>query len=68
MEVTKPNQYKEHLLMAIVRIQLPCVNLNPASCGRPRQCPKCSCEILQKWGIASKPLRDTEWEELQVYR
>lgn len=54
--------------MAIVLIQLPSVNLDPASSGRPRQCPKCSCEIVQRWGIVSKPLRDTEWEEVQVYR
>lgn len=54
--------------MAIVRIQLPTVNLDPHSSGRPGKCPKCECEILQRWGIVSKPLRDTEWEEVQVYR
>lgn len=54
--------------MAIVRIQLPTVNLDPMSSGRPQRCPKCECQILQRWGIVSKPLRDTEWEEVQVYR
>ena len=54
--------------MAIVRIQLPTVNLDPVSCGRPGKCPKCECEIVHRWGIVSKPLRDTEWEEVQVYR
>lgn len=54
--------------MAIVRIQLPSVNLDPTVLSRPQQCPKCACEILQRWGIVSKPLRDTEWEEVQVYR
>ncbi len=54
--------------MAIVRIQLPTVNLDPMSCGRPSKCPRCENEILQRWGIVSKPLRDTEWEEVQVYR
>ncbi len=54
--------------MAIVRIQLPTVNLDPMSSGRPHKCPRCNCEIMQRWGIVSKPLRDLEWEEVQVYR
>lgn len=54
--------------MAIVLIHMPTVNPDPASLGRPSQCPRCDCEILHRWGIVSKPLRDTEWEEVQVYR
>lgn len=54
--------------MAIVRIQLPTVNPDPTVLSRPQQCPKCACQILHRWGIVSKPLRDTEWEEVQVYR
>ena len=54
--------------MAIVRIQMPFVNRDPASAGRPRQCPKCSSEILQRWGKVSKPLRDTELDQVEVYR
>jgi hypothetical protein len=54
--------------MAIVLIQMPTVNPDPTALGRPSQCPRCACEVLQRWGIVSKPLRDTEWEEVQVYR
>src|SRR5205823_1758933 len=54
--------------MAIVLIHMPTVNPDPTSLARPRQCPRCDCEILQRWGIVSKPLRDPEWEEVQVYR
>src|SRR5437870_5210069 len=56
--------------MAIVLIQMPSVNLDPTSLARPHKCPnpQCACEILQRWGIVSKPLRDTEGEEVQVYR
>lgn len=52
--------------MAIVRIQLPPVNLTTAA--RPKQCPRCGCEILQRWGRVDKPLRDIEVEQVQVYR
>src|SRR6266478_10155636 len=52
--------------MAIVRIQMPSVNPSPSS--RPKQCPRCSCEILQRWGRVEKPLRDTELEQVQAYR
>lgn len=54
--------------MAIVLIQMPSVNPDPSSLARPQECPRCECQILQRWGIVSKPLRDTEWEEVQVYR
>src|SRR5438105_1289948 len=56
--------------MAIVLIQMPSVNPDPSSLPRLQKCPnpQCNSEILQRWGIVSKPLRDTEWEEIQVYR
>src|SRR5437868_12379486 len=56
--------------MAIVLIQMPSVNPDPSSLPRPQKCPnpQCNSKILQRWGIVSKPLRDTEWEEVQVYR
>lgn len=54
--------------MAIVLIQLPTVN--PSSVVRPKQCPYCASEVLQRWGAVHKPLRDTdlELEEVQAYR
>lgn len=52
--------------MAIVLIQLPTVN--PAPAVRPKQCPYCASEILQRWGAVHKPLRDTDFEGVQAYR
>lgn len=52
--------------MAIVRIQMPIVN--PTPIDRPKQCRYCSCEILQRWGVVLKPLRDTDYEEVIAYR
>lgn len=54
--------------MAIVHVQMPTVNPDPVAVGRPRQCPKCGSEILHRWGQVSKPLRDTEFEVVAVYR
>lgn len=52
--------------MAIVRIQMPFVN--PAPTVRPKQCPYCGSDILQRWGTVHKPLRDTDLEEIQAIR
>jgi transposase-like protein len=52
--------------MAIVLIQLPTVN--PAPAARPKQCPYCTGELLQRWGAVSKPLRDTDFEVVRAYR
>lgn len=52
--------------MAIVLISLPTVN--PTSAPRPKQCPYCGSEILQRWGAVTKPLRDTDYEAVEVYR
>ena len=52
--------------MAIVLIQLPTVN--PTAVVRPRECPYCGCELLQRWGAVRKPLRDTDFEAVQAYR
>ena len=63
--------------MAIVLIQLPSVNptpiiqlpsVNPTPIVRPKECPYCGSEILQRWGAAQKPLRDTDFEQVQAYR
>lgn len=52
--------------MAIVLIQLPTVNPTPVV--RPKQCPYCSSEIMQRWGAVHKPLRDTDFEGVLAYR
>ncbi len=52
--------------MAIVRIQLPTVNPSPVV--RPKECPHCGSEWLQRWGGVHKPLRDTDFEGVQAYR
>lgn len=52
--------------MAIVLIQMPSVNPTPAA--RPKECPHCGCEILQRWGATQKPLRDTDFQVVQSYR
>lgn len=52
--------------MAIVLLQLPAVN--PCSDGRPKRCPYCGSELLQRWGAVHKPLRDTDFEAVQAYR
>jgi len=54
--------------MAIVLIQMPTVKSAPAV--RPKQCPYCGSELLQRWGTVCKPLRDTDLEvaQVQAYR
>ena len=52
--------------MAIVLIQMPTVN--PIPTLRPKECPYCSSQILQRWGSVQKPLRDTDFEVVVAYR
>ncbi len=52
--------------MSIVRIQLLTVNLTPTV--RPKECSHCGSEILQRWGVVHKPLRDTDVEGVLAYR
>lgn len=52
--------------MAIVLIQLPSVNPTPVV--RPKECPYCGSEIVQRWGAVQKPLRDTDHEAVVAYR
>jgi len=52
--------------MAIVLIQMPTVN--PTTTARPKQCPYCASEILQRWGAVPKPLRDTDLEQVEAFR
>jgi transposase-like protein len=58
--------------MAIVRIALPSVNPFDLVCAspfvRPERCPYCGSQLLQRWGVVQKPLRDTEYAAVLVYR
>ena len=52
--------------MAIVVLRLPDVK---GECfERPKKCPNCKGEILQRWGKVFKPLRDPQLCSVQVYR
>jgi DNA-directed RNA polymerase subunit RPC12/RpoP len=35
---------------------------------RPRQCPHCGSQILQRWGRVARKVRDTEGEGVEIYR
>jgi len=52
--------------MSIVVLQLP--NVKSEREKRPRQCPHCKGEILQRWGGSQKRVRDHEVKQAQVYR
>ena len=41
--------------MSIVLLQLP--KMDPRPNGRPRQCPYCGSQILQRWGRVTKPVK-----------
>ncbi len=52
--------------MAIVILSL--AEVNDKIITRPRGCPNCGSVLLQGWGSASKPLRDTQLKEVEVRR
>ena len=52
--------------MSIVVLQLPTVKRKTET--RPRHCPYCQGEILQRWGKSKKPVRDNRYRSVQVYR
>jgi DNA-directed RNA polymerase subunit RPC12/RpoP len=52
--------------MAIVLLRLP--DVEPKPTGRPRHCPYCGSQILQRWGRVSKSLQDTQFAETEVQR
>jgi len=43
-------------------------NLDYQRISRPRSCPHCKSTILQKWGRASKPLKDLDQQQAEVHR
>jgi len=52
--------------MSIVVLQLPVVKRQREE--RPDKCPYCEGETFQRWGQVRKPVRDTEFRVVRVYR
>ena len=52
--------------MAILVLKLPSVKRKNEE--RPKKCPYCSGETFQRWGLMNKPVRDTRYRRIQVYR
>ena len=52
--------------MPIVVLQLPDVKRKIET--RPKVCPYCSGETFQRWGKVHKPVRDSRYRSVQVYR
>lgn len=52
--------------MSIVTLRLPEVKRKTEN--RPKACPHCRGEILQRWGKVKKPVRDNRIRQIQVYR
>ena len=52
--------------MSIVVLRLP--DVKRKSQIRPQHCPYCSGETFQRWGWVRKPVRDSRYRSVQVYR
>ena len=52
--------------MSIVVLRLP--DVKHKSQIRPQHCPYCSGETFQRWGWVRKPVRDSRYRSVQVYR
>jgi len=52
--------------MPIVVLKLPDVKRKAET--RPRKCPYCGGGAFQRWGQVRKPVRDTRWRSVGVYR
>jgi transposase-like protein len=52
----QPPGIQREIPMPVILIRLPEFNINPDE--RPRQCPYCGSQILQRWGKVSKPIKD----------
>jgi len=52
--------------MPIVVLQLPDVKQKTEN--RPSKCPYCKGETFQRWGKGRKPIRDSQYRSIQVYR
>ena len=57
---------KKELTMAIVTLSLP--NVKRKTETRPKKCPHCQGETFQRWGKAPKPVCDSRFRNVQVYR
>jgi len=56
----------QELTMAIVTLRLP--NVKQKTETRPRACPYCQGEIFQRWGAVHKPVKDSRYRRVKVYR
>lgn len=52
--------------MPVLLLKLPEVETAPNS--RPRHCPYCGSQILQRWGRVTKTIRDTHHQVTEVHR
>jgi DNA-directed RNA polymerase subunit RPC12/RpoP len=52
--------------MPVVLLRLP--ELANGLDERPRQCPHCGGQILQRWGRVARRVQDTDGEGLEIYR
>jgi len=52
--------------MAIITLRLSAVNSHPADC--PAACRYCGHAILQKWATVTKPVRDSQVNQVVVHR
>jgi transposase len=50
----------------MIWLRLPAVKTQPET--RPKRCPYCKGEILQRWGRITKPVRDTHELEVEIHR
>jgi transposase-like protein len=52
--------------MSILVLKLPDVKIKNEA--RPKECPYCAGGTFQRWGQVRKPVRDTQWRSIRVYR
>ena len=52
--------------MPVILIRLPEANIQTNH--RPRECPHCSSQIMQRWGRVTKPVRDKQDITAVIYR
>jgi DNA-directed RNA polymerase subunit RPC12/RpoP len=52
--------------MSVVLVQLPKTEIVPN--GRPKKCPYCGSQILQRWGRVTKPIKDKTDKLVLIYR
>lgn len=43
-------------------------DVQPATTQRPSACPHCGCPTLQRWGQVKKPVKDTQLQQVTLYR